>query len=279
MTNRVNKLIVLGSGTSTGIPLLGCACPVCTHPDKKNKRLRSSIFLETAKGRRILIDAGPDLRTQLLREKITHIDAVFITHRHGDHCIGLDELRPLSAHRPLPVYSDPATCQILTKRFDYIFERDRKKTSYTAQLELKPLAHLPSEPGTLGEPVEIEGESFQFFFNPHGTIQTLAFIHHKMAYIIDCHEIHPSLRKELKDKQLDLLIIDCASRSPHKTHLHFEQTLSYHEDISPKRCALTHLNHDFEHNELTKELDQRFSSQVISLFDGQVLKYGLECRR
>ena len=277
MTNGVNKLTVLGSGTSTGVPLLGCSCSICTHLDKKNKRLRSSIFIETQQGQHILVDASPDLRAQLLREQITRVDTVFITHHHMDHCHGLDELRPLSSKQPIQLYSDPTTRQILTERFAYIFKRERNKKQYIAQLDFVHIPHLPTKSGVLGLPVNIKGESFEFFINPHGTIHTLAFVHHKMAYIIDCHEIHADVLRELRNKQLDLLIIDCASLSPHKTHLHLEKALSYMEAISPQLCGLIHLNHDFEHNNLGSQLRKRFFGQVIPLFDGQILNYGLVC--
>ena len=272
MENTTNRVMILGSGTSTGVPLLGCGCPVCTHSNPKNKRLRSSIFLKTARGNQILVDAGPDLRTQLLREKITKIDHLILTHDHADHCHGVDDLRPLSQQRPIPVTTTPATGKALTRKFPYIFDKSQTPdTNYTPQLHLLHPPQIPTSPGTLGPPCLINGDSFEFFLNPHGPLNTLAFVHQgKMAYIIDCQSIPPTTLEELKKRNLELLIIDCARRDPHPTHLNLNKALEYARMISPRFCGLTHLSHDFEHEELTLQTENQ---PLSPLFDGQVLSY------
>ena len=292
MTKRVNKLIVLGSGTSTGIPVLGCHCSTCTHDDPKNKRLRSSIFLKTAQGQHLLVDSGPDLRTQLLREKIERVDGLILTHFHADHCYGIDDLRPLSfaqqkAERPegIPVYADPDNAKIINEKFFYLFKNGPKFNRPWAPgvarlyLEELPLSALEREEKKCAgdedktQSFDIYDDTFEFFLNPHGAIKTLSFIHGKMAYIIDCHEIAPPLLARLREDPPDLLIIDCVRIHPHNSHLHLSKTLEYVQDILPKRCGLIHLGHDFEHNEFSKQLQKNFSGRVFPLYDGQVLSY------
>jgi phosphoribosyl 1,2-cyclic phosphate phosphodiesterase len=121
----MNKITILGSGTSTGVPILGCKCKVCQSNEWRNKRLRTSAVIETTQGKRILIDASPDLRTQLLREKIDSLDAVIITHDHADHTHGMDDLRPFGFQKkmPIPVFTDHKTTSDLKKKFPYIFDR------------------------------------------------------------------------------------------------------------------------------------------------------------
>ena len=290
MTNRVNEVVVLGSGTSTGIPILGCHCPVCTHNDPKNNRLRSSIFFKTAKGQHLLVDAGPDLRTQLLREKIERVDGMILTHDHADHAHGIDDLRPLSfrAEQGIPVYADRNTCTRMTEKFSYIFKRKKKYSlpgPYSgggiAQLNLVEIPELPvASPSTILAPSMIIGsDTFHFFLNPHGPMQTLSFVHDKMAYIIDCQEIHPQILKQLREMQLELLIIDCVRLASHATHLHLDKALEYMEAINAKFCGLTHLGHDFEHNALTQQLQREYSGRVAPLYDGLALSYGVSFRR
>ena len=272
MTESVNTLITLGSGTSTGLPTLGCGCSVCTHPDPKNKRLRSSIFLKTAKKQNLLVDAGPDLRTQLLRESINSVDGLILTHEHADHAHGIDDLRPLSfsQDRPIPIYAYQRTVRSMTERFAYIFKRHETLPPFSIG-SVPQLDFVEVAPGC----VNIDGEIFEFFSNPHGPMETLAFIHAQMAYIVDCHEISKNNLQRLQEKQLDLLILDCVRLQPHGGHLHLDKALEYAEIISPRSCALTHLGHDFEHNELVKKLKKALPFPVFPLYDGQILTYGV----
>ena len=274
MTESINTLITLGSGTSTGLPILGCKCSVCTHPDPKNKRLRSSIFLKTAKKQGLLVDAGPDLRTQLLRENINSLEGLILTHEHADHAHGIDDLRPLSFSRksPIPVYTYRRTIKAMTEKFAYIFKRHETRIHPPSLAGSIPqLDFVEVSPGctSIGE------EIFEFFSNPHGPMETLAFIHGQMAYIVDCHEISQNNLQRLREKQLDLLILDCVRPRPHGSHLHLDKALEYAEVISPRSCALTHLGHEFEHNELSQKLKKALPFPVFPLYDGQVLTYGV----
>jgi len=123
----MNKITILGSGTSTGVPILGCKCAVCQSNDPRNKRFRTSVLLETNQSKTILIDASPDLRTQLLLTQTPKLDAVIITHDHADHTHGIDDVRPFTFNRPEPllVYTDLHTYQSLTIKFPYIFQREK----------------------------------------------------------------------------------------------------------------------------------------------------------
>ncbi|MCY4645025.1 MAG: MBL fold metallo-hydrolase [Bacteriovoracales bacterium] len=280
MTKGVNTLVVLGSGMSTGVPMIGCHCPVCTHSDSKNRRLRSSVFLKTAGGAHLLVDAGPDLRTQLLREGIERVDGALITHEHADHCHGLDDLRPLSfkLQEGLPIYAPSRIKDKIVQKFSYGFQRKKgvegAKGRAPGGVPRFNLVEIGEGKGEIGE------EAFEFFFNPHGPIETLALIHHKMAYLVDCHEIKPKRVEELRQKNLDLLLLDCTGLRPHPAHLHLEKALHYAQKIAPKRCGLIHLGHDFEHNQLENDLKREFSGSgggpsIFPVYDGQELSYGI----
>ncbi|MFW5887932.1 MAG: MBL fold metallo-hydrolase, partial [Bacteriovoracia bacterium] len=130
MNKAMNQLTILGSGTSTGIPMLGCDCPICSTTDQKpkNKRFRTSVLITTSKGHKIIIDTPPDLRSQLLKNKVDTIDAAIITHEHADHVHGIDDLRPFCFGNPrkeIPVFTNPTTAIDLTARFPYIFQRQQ----------------------------------------------------------------------------------------------------------------------------------------------------------
>ena len=277
MAESINKVIVLGSGTSTGIPVLGCRCEVCTGQNPKNKRLRSSIFLQTSTGQQLLVDSGPDLRAQLLRESIEKVDGLILTHEHADHSHGIDDLRTLSYHFSdgLPVYCDARTHKAMSQRFSYLFESNHPSSVAKLNFISLPEQCLGNQVKGVASPFTIGNDTFSFFLNPHGKITTLSFAHSKMAYIIDCQSIDRGQIEQLKERQLDLLLIDCARNVPHPTHLHLEKALDYAHMIGAKSCGLTHLGHDFEHNQLIEDLKKRnFSAPIFPLYDGQVLTYG-----
>ncbi len=256
------EITFLGTGTSTGIPIVGCSCQVCRSDDQKNKRYRSSILI-TYQGKKILVDATPDLRTQLLRENIKNIDALFLTHTHADHVHGIDDLRPYCFihQKTIPVYTNHFYSQELIKRFAYIFDSNylsNKKivTGGIPKLELKDIAQNSN----------IEGLDFTFFSLPHGHIESIGFKVEKIAYLIDCNEIPESVLSQLEN-ELDVLIIDCVRLKPHGTHLHLDKTLSYIKRIKPKRTYLTHLGHDFDHQKLQAQVDKENMNINVS-FDG-----------
>jgi phosphoribosyl 1,2-cyclic phosphate phosphodiesterase len=267
----MNKITILGSGTSTGVPILGCKCAVCKSTDQRNKRLRTSAFIETASGKKILIDASPDLRTQLLRHNFDDVDAAIITHDHADHVHGIDDLRPFcfTKESPIPVYADEYTCRSLSTKFAYIFERHKVFAE-------KPIlgGGIPKlDLNTVESEAVIQGEKFLFQSLPHGHARTLGIIHQKMGYIVDCQEVPESAQQVFRDAKLEILIIDCLREKPHQTHLHLDLTLEYIKNIGPKTAVLTHMAHEWDYVDLLTQLERRGIKNVFPAIDGQTFLY------
>lgn len=268
----MNKITILGSGTSTGVPILGCKCKVCQSNDPRNKRLRTSALIELSTHKKILIDASPDLRAQLLSSQVDDMDAVIITHDHADHTHGMDDLRPFGFkhQKPLPVYCDSVTQLSLTQKFPYIFNRQQYFEGKQILGGGIPLLNLhPVQSG----PVNILGESFEFYPLPHGHHETLGIRHGKLAYLVDCREIPLPILERLKAAQLDILVIDCLRPLPHQTHLHLDLTLEYVGHIKPKTAILTHMGHEWDYLELMKELQKRGVKNTFPGLDGQSFLY------
>lgn len=274
MAKSFNQITILGTGTSTGIPTIGCQCKVCTSTNPKNKRFRTSIYLETAHGKKILVDTTPDLRSQLLQNHINGVDAAIITHDHADHVHGIDDLRPFcfKDNKTIPIYTSRYFIDQLTNRFPYIF-------SDAVYSEERPvlgggIPRLSLREIFLDNPLnKILDEEFRFFYVPHGYGQTLAFIHGKFGYIIDCHEIPADIVQIFKAAKLEILILDCLKKNPHQTHLTLSQTQNYLEQIDAQFTGLIHMAHDFDHEELTQEMQQKYGKKVAPLFDTQKLEY------
>ena len=268
----MNRITLLGSGTSTGVPILGCNCKVCQSTEPRNKRLRTSALIELSNQKKILIDASPDLRTQLLKTQTQEIDAVIITHDHADHTHGMDDLRPFSFkhQRPIPVYSDQTTCNSLTKKFPYIFDRP----NYFADKPILgggiPLLQLNTiSPGA----INILGQSFEFFTLPHGHHPSLGFRHEKLAYLVDCRMVPEKTVAILRNANLEILVIDCLRPDPHQTHLHLDLTLEYVRLIKPKLAILTHMGHEWDYLGLMNELLIRGVKNTYPAIDGQSFLY------
>lgn len=268
----MNKITILGSGTSTGVPILGCKCLVCQSNDPRNKRLRTSILLETHSQKTILVDASPDLRTQLLNSGAGQVDAVIITHDHADHTHGMDDLRPFTFGKTeaLPVYADTETSESLKQKFPYIFER--KKVFADRPILGGGIPLMDLHPISSGHYTLLQ-ESFEFHSLPHGHSETLSFRHGHFAYVIDCREIPDSVLETYRNAQLELLIIDCLRFKPHQTHLHLDQTLEYIEKIAPRLAVLTHMGHEMEYLDLIHQLELRGIKNVFPAIDGQSFLY------
>lgn len=267
-------IIALGTGTSTGIPMLGCRCNVCTSLDHRDQRLRTSLYMETQNGKKILIDTSPDLRVQLLREHISEIDFAIMTHEHADHLHGIDDLRPFTFGPPIkeiPLYTNKATKDLIAHRFSYIFpqnEAEKKRPILGGGIPRLSLHEVKPEESTL-----LHGEEFYFFNYPHGHGETMGFIHGSFAYIVDCMELSPEFLERLKKKNLDLLIIDCLQRGTHTTHLTVERCFEYIEIINPKRAGLIHMGHDLSHRVISDLAFKKFGEWVFPLYDQQKLFY------
>jgi phosphoribosyl 1,2-cyclic phosphate phosphodiesterase len=235
------ELVFLGSGTSMGVPTLGCGCPVCASTDPRDCRTRPSVaimFRDGEKERCVLIDSGPDFRQQALRENLRQIDAVLYTHAHADHILGLDDLRPLSFKNPgkIPLYADSTTADVLRTIFEYTFS-ESNNYPHKARVALLPLeAHT-----------HLFGADFVTVPLLHGDLHTVGFRFGKAAYLTDMSDI-PAASFPLLEN-LDVLVLDALRRSPHPSHSNLETSLKFVEKIRPRRAWFTHMSHDLGHVE------------------------------
>ncbi|NQU10972.1 MBL fold metallo-hydrolase [bacterium] len=239
------RLLFLGTGTSHGIPMLGCACAVCRSPDPRNQRLRPSLFIQTDSAA-LLLDATPDFRTQALRAAIRRIDGVLLTHTHADHVLGLDDLRTFcrSDQPPLPVFGSAASVADVQRVFPY------------ACTEKPAWAGLPRFlPRALAEWQEevVRGLRVQALPLPHGKLTVYGWrLGDQAAYLTDCHAVPESVADRLQG--VPLLILDALRYRPHPTHLTVDQALEVIGQINPGLALLTHIAHDLEHAKLATEL-------------------------
>ena len=249
------KLTILGSGTSHGVPVIGCTCPVCNSPDSKDKRMRCSLYIEGSAGERALIDAGPEFRLQALRAGISALDAIFLTHAHADHVHGLDDIRPLSREKSIPVYGNEGTIAEFRERFSYIF-RETQQGGGKPHIELV----------VISKPLQLGGLYFFPIPLKHGNLDVLGWkITEKTknlmpgksnktisaVYLTDCTYISDdSFAMIIEGGPPDLAIIDGLRSRPHKTHFNFEQAIHAAIRIGAKQLYLTHICHDYLNKEI-----------------------------
>ena len=228
-------LTVLGSGTSMGVPTIGCDCAVCNSADPLDRRTRPSIMLDYA-GKRVVIDTTPDFREQAIRERIRSVDAVLYTHGHADHILGLDDLRPLTFHRPgkIPLYAEPRTLERLQHMFSYIFAGDYKYGGL-AEVELREIEG----------PLELWGARFSPIRIFHGDNEILGFRFGSAAYLTDFSTIPDESLCQLQN--LDILFLDALRHKPHPTHSTVEHSLAIVDRCRPQRAYFTHISHDLPH--------------------------------
>ncbi len=239
-------LTFLGTGTSMGIPTLGCDCAVCTSAvtpapagDPRNRRTRPSILVQYD-GHAVLIDTGADFHHQAIRENIRRLDAVFYTHPHADHILGLDDLRPLTFHspEPLPLYADNATAEVIGRIFAYTFRPPRPGTTI-ARVQMHRLEEIA------GQAVNLFGATFRRIPVLHGSLTISGYRFGSAAYLTDMSAIPEESVSQLKG--LDILILDALRHTPHPTHSNVENSLKVVEQLKPKRAFFTHMGHDLDH--------------------------------
>ena len=245
-TDIRGQMILLGTGTSVGVPMIGCGCKVCRSENPRNMRTRCSAILGLPGGN-LLIDTSPDVRQQLLRERVGIIHSVLYTHEHADHVYGLDDLRMMQFYLggPVPLYCEPRVEQRIRKSFDYAFQSpERLHKGAIPQLAFH----------TIGlEQFEVLGARVTPLRLDHGpAVPVLGFRFGNVAYCTDTRGIPPESMELLAD--LDVLILDCLRRQPHATHFGLDEALAVAKELGPKRTLLTHLSHDLEHEVTSAEL-------------------------
>lgn len=232
----------MGTGTSVGVPAIGCRCEVCRSHDPLNRRTRTSVLLSLA-GHHVLIDASIDLRQQALREELDSLDAVLITHGHADHVFGLDDIRMFNfqQQRPMPLYGSPRTLADVKKTFWYVFD-EAPGASSRPQLTLN----------EVDGPFEISGLRILPFTVIHGTMPILGYRIGRFAYITDTNLIPDETLPQLDG--LDVLVLNSLRRKSHPTHFNLEEALAAIARIRPRRAFLTHISHELDHASLSREL-------------------------
>ena len=249
------KMLMLGSGTSTGVPRVGNDWGQCDPNEPRNRRTRVSIIVENDSGQRVLVDTSTDLRSQLLANDIGKVDAVFWTHDHADHCHGIDDLRVMRYDRsnPLPGFASEGTCQRLRRRFDYVFEGQH---GYPTLMDLKRVEDARLVAGFSIASVEMEHgptTSTGFRFDADGK---------SVGYATDFSKVTDAMLQCFEG--VDLLVVDCLRKRPHPTHAHLEMSLDFARRCKAKRAVLTHLDKSMDYRELCAEVP----AHVTVGFDG-----------
>jgi phosphoribosyl 1,2-cyclic phosphate phosphodiesterase len=253
------QVVILGSGTSTGVPVPACTCTVCNSVLPQNHRTRCSALLSW-RGRNILIDTATDLRQQVLREQISHIDAVLFTHTHADHVHGIDDLRPFNRRdqEAIPLHGAAADLASLRRSFPYIFSAE-PGAGYRPRLALREITGSFELFGMTVQPIPL----------CHGREPSLGYRVGPFAYLTDCNEIPDSSVTLLQD--LQVLVIDALRLTPHDTHFNVSQALEQVERLRPRRTLLTHLSHEIDHGRHS----QLLPAGVEFAYDGQRLSLAL----
>ncbi|RPJ61640.1 MAG: MBL fold metallo-hydrolase [Acidobacteria bacterium] len=248
------KVTFLGTGTSRGIPVIGCGCRVCRSSNPKNQRLRSSLLLESQVA--VVIDTSVDFRLQMLRHDVRRLDAVIFTHSHADHVLGLDDVFPLSVRsgRAIPAYASPETLDQLKTTFRYLFSENRYPG--IAEVDLRAI----DGPFAIGD---LRFEPIEVF---HGEMPVLGFRIGDLAYVTDVNRIPDSSMQKLEG--LKYLILDALRYRPHVSHFSLEQAAATALRLQPEKTYLIHMSHDVDHEEGNKLLPPSVSLS----YDGLVLE-------
>lgn len=251
------KLTFLGTGTSTGVPSIGCDCETCVSTDPRDKRLRVSILIEHC-GQTVLVDTSSDFRQQALRYGLKRLDAVLVTHCHADHIFGLDDIRPLNfRYGALGVYANERAWPDIRRIFKYIFEPSHFGGGLP---QVIPHTVIASARFCLGEDLEITPLEVI-----HGRLPVMGYRFNNFAYATDLSLIPQDTLDEMSD--LDVLVLDCLRFKEHPTHLWVDKALEYVETIRPRRTYFTHIAHDIKHE---RDSD-RLPDGVAWAYDGLVV--------
>jgi phosphoribosyl 1,2-cyclic phosphate phosphodiesterase len=255
------RLTFLGTGTSFGVPQIGCSCRVCTSADPRDRRLRTAALIE-AGGHRILVDTPPELRLGLLAAKVGAVDAVLYTHDHADHTHGIDDLRALSggARGTLPVYAPAEALARMRAKFDYIFDPDKRPLPGSARPSLVATALEPGRAVTIAG-IEVLPIAFE-----HGPSAVLGFRFGRIAYVTDVKHVGPEALRALAG--VEVLVLNALFYRSHPTHLSVPEAVAAARAVGARRTFLTHLTHETAHADLERDLPP----EVRPAFDGLVVE-------
>lgn len=251
------RITFLGTGTSTGVPMIASKHPVATSEDPRDKRLRSSVLISW-EDYTFVVDCGPDFRQQMLREDVQAIHGIFFTHEHADHIAGFDDIRPFSFQMgEVPIYVSERVLSVLHKRYDYIFATENRYPSAPKVKEHVISHHEQLRFGNVSvTPIEVM----------HGSLPILGYRFGNIAYLTDIKSMSETEKKKLQN--LEILIVTGLRKEPHATHFNIEEALSFIEEIQPQKTYLTHISDRLGfHAEVEKELPEN----VFLAYDGLTL--------
>lgn len=258
------RVTILGCGASSGVPVIGCDCAVCTSENPKNRRSRVSILVEYASGTKVLVDTSPDLREQSLCNNINSIDAIIYTHAHADHTHGIDDVRPFNIGRnaEIDAYGTAETLAELQQRFGYVWQP--YEGGYWTRAALK--AHV-AEAGA--DIVLASGEVIQTFAQTHGKGETLGLRFGGLVYSTDVNAFDEAAQSKLQN--MDIWIVDCLRDGFAGSHANLEMAVAWSQQFKPKQTYLTHMNHELDYDvlmaKLPKNIEPAFDGLSVTLPD------------